>query len=252
MKPIDKAIKYLKDYNNIKDIDFNLTKEQLFRALINITMPISLTDDYYFNQDLVLKEFYNNKQIINVNDLSYKDNMTIYQGDITLIKTDGIVNACNSELLGCFHPLHNCIDNAIHSFAGLQMRRDLIEIMKDKKHEENGKCEVTGGYNLPSNYVFHTVGPIVEKEVKKQDIIDLKNCYLSCLNKAKEMNLKSIVFCSIATGIYGFPIGLASEIAISTVNKYLKENNINIKVIFNVFSESDYKTYERTFKKIIK
>lgn len=252
MKPIDKAINYLKTINKVDTSDVYLSKEKIFRALMNITMPTSLTDDYYLNQDLVLQEYYSKEKVIDVNDLNYTNNIAIYKGDITLIKADAIVNACNCELLGCFHPLHNCIDNAIHSFAGLQMRRDLITIMKDKEYEQNGKCEVTKGYNLPSNYVFHTVGPIVNGSVKEQDVIDLTSCYLSCLKKAKEMNLKSIVFCSIATGIYSFPIALASEIAITTVNNYLQENNIDIKVIFNVLSESDYKVYEQTFNRIIK
>lgn len=250
MDAIDKAINYLKVKNNIKE-DIPLSKEDTLRGLMTITLPDDLVDDYYHNQDIVLKNYYKNIKIIDYNDLEYYNNMALYKGDITIIKADAIVTAGNSRLLGCFRPFHNCIDNAVFSFAGLQVRRDLMEIMKTKEYEENGKCEVTKGYNLPSSYIFHTVGPEVTGQVTNQDIVDLTNCYLSCLNKAKEMNLKSIVFCSIATGIYGFPIDLASKIAIDTVNKFLK-NNKNIKVIFDVFSEKDYEVYEQTFREIVK
>ena len=144
----------------------------------------------------------------------------MYKGDITLIKADAIVNACNNKLLGCFVPGHHCIDNAIHSFAGLEVRRDLMKVMEEQGRDEpNGRCKVTKAYNLPSKYILHTVGPVYSGS--KQDNIDLESCYLSCLATADKMNLKSVVFCSLSTGIFGFPIEKASEIAIRTVKKYL-------------------------------
>lgn len=251
MQAIDIAINYLKKKNNLNNIG-NLTKEETLRVLMNITIPDDLPSDYYVNQDIVLKERLKTKKITDVNTLSYNNNITIYQGDITLIKADAIVNACNSQLLGCFHPLHNCIDNAIHSFGGLQIRRDLMTIMKNKEYEENGKCEVTKAYNLPSHYIFHTVGPIVQSTVTNENKNDLKNCYLACLKKATKMNLTSIVFCSISTGVYNFPKDLASRIAVNTILEYKEKTKTNIKIIFNVFSDEDYKIYEQTFRELIK
>ena len=240
------CIDYLKDYNHIKD---ELSYDwPTFRALLNITMPINLSDEFYDKQDGVIKEIVAKKEIFNVDNVD--DGISLYKGDITLIKADAIVNACNNKLLGCFVPGHHCIDNAIHSFAGLEVRRDLMKVMEEQGHdEENGKCKVTKAYNLPSKYIFHTVGPVYSGS--KQDTLDLESCYLSCLKVADKMKLDSIVFCSLSTGIFGFPIEKASEIAIRTVKKYLEEENKNIKkVIFNLFSDGDYDVYDRKIKEI--
>lgn len=252
MKNIDWCIDYLKKINNINQ-KTNLSKDKELRALMNITMPYNLSDEFYIKQDLAIKEIYIEKVVIDVKDIKpIKNNIYIYKGDITLIKADAIVNACNEKLLGCFHPLHNCIDNSIHSFAGLEVRRDLIKIMEEQgKDEENGKCKVTKAYNLPSKYIFHTVGPKVYGKVTKENEIDLENCYLSCLNKANEMNIKSIVFPCISTGIYGYPKEDAAKLAYSIIEKYLEDNpdtTIN-KIIFNVFTEEDYEYYKRAITK---
>lgn len=248
MKNIDWCIDYLRKINNINQ-KTNLSKDKELRALMNITMPLNLTNEFYLKQDLAIKELYKEKVVIDVDDISpIKNNIYLYKGDITLIKADAIVNACNEKLLGCFHPLHNCIDNAIHSFAGLEVRRDLIMIMeKQGKDEGNGKCKVTKAYNLPSKYIFHTVGPKVYENVTKENKIDLENCYLSCLNKANEMNIKSIVFPCISTGIYGYPKEDAAKLAYLTIKKYLEDNlNTSLnKIIFNVFTEEDYEYYKR-------
>lgn len=251
MEAIDIAIDYLLKANAIDDINYNVKDDKL-RALMNITMPTYLPEEYYYYQDLALQRRLKHKEIIDVNDLKYESNISIYKGDITLLKADAIVNACNKYLLGCFSPLHSCIDNAIHSFGGLQIRRDLMEIMKTKEYEENGKCEVTKAYNLPSKYVFHTVGPIIEGRVTKEDVEDLRNCYISCLKKAVDMKLQTIVFCSISTGVYNFPIMLASKIAIETILEFQRKNKTNLKIILDVFSEKDYKVYEQRFREIIK
>ncbi len=255
MDKIDLAINYLKDYNQIKE-EINLSKEDTLRALMNITMPTSINDDFYRIQDDILQTRLKKQRIVDANDiLEISPKIGLWLGDITTIKADAIVNACNCKLLGCFVPLHSCIDNAIHSFAGLQVRRDLMKIMTSQGHdEENGKVKITKAYNLPSSYIMHTVGPIVNKIPSKQDAIDLQNCYLSCLKMADEYKLKTIVFCSIATGLYGYPINDACLIAVNSVKNYLEHNsNTTIaKVIFNVFNRSDYEIYDRTIKKMVK
>ncbi len=247
MDELKYCISYLSKVNNINSLVLK-TDFATFRSLMNITMPYNLSDEYYSSQDIVLKNELKKKKIVDVDSLEYKDHLTIYRGDITTLKADAIVNACNSQLLGCFVPNHSCIDNAIHSFSGLQVRRDLIDIMQKQGHEEeNGKCKVTKGYSLPSKYIFHTVGPIVQNKLTSTNINDLTSCYKACLDKANEMKLNSIVFCCISTGIYGFPKNEASKIAINTCKEYLlnnKDTSID-KIIFNVFGLEDYEYYKR-------
>ena len=242
MNDIKRCIDYLKRYNGIDRLP-DISDEAIFRALQNITMPRDLADEFYDRQDKVLQDILSRKTITDVS--AFADGITVYRGDITLIKADAIVNACNNKMLGCFVPGHHCIDNAIHSFAGLQVRRDMMKIMQAQGHDEpNGDCKVTPGYNLPSKYVFHTVGPIYSGI--KQDEIDLANCYASCLKKADEMELTSIVFCCLSTGVFGYPIERATAIAIRTVKDYLKAHNKHVKkVVFNVFTERDYEVYQR-------
>lgn len=240
------CIDYLKRYNHIED---NLHYEwSIFRALLNITMPINLSNEFYEKQDKVLKEELSKREIIDSS--SFPDGISFYKGDITLIKADAIVNACNSKMLGCFVPGHHCIDNAIHTYAGMEVRRDMLEIMNKQGHDEpNGKVKVTKAYNLPSKFIFHTVGPVYSNCEK--DEIDLSSCYFSCLKKTDEMKLESIVFCSLSTGIFGFPSEKACKTAIKSVKTYMKEENKNIKkVIFDVFSEHDYEVYSRNLKAI--
>lgn len=252
MSNLEWCINYLKEFNQITG-RFALSDEEELHALMNITMPINLSDEFYQRQDLVLQDIYKNKNIIDVNDLTpIKNSICLYKGDITNIKSSAIVNACNAKLLGCFSPLHNCVDNAIHSYAGLQVRRDLLKIMNEQGHDEpNGKAKITKAYNLPSEYIIHTVGPQVFGFVTKQNELDLFNCYLSSLRLADTYKLESIVFCSISTGIYGYPIEKAAKVSLNAVNFYLEEENKNIKkVIFNVFSEHDYDIYYQTITTI--
>jgi len=151
-------ISYLKKVNGIPN-DLNMKSPESIRALMNITMPFSLSEEYYLRQDEYLQQRLKSKTIIDVKE--FPNQISLYRGDITLLKADGIVNACNSKLLGCFSPLHGCIDNAIHSYAGLQVRRDCLKMMQEQGHDEaNGQCKITSGYNLPSSFIFHTVGPI--------------------------------------------------------------------------------------------
>lgn len=247
MNDLEYCINYLKKQNQIHSFldihDFNS-----FRSLMNITMPLDLDEEYYNHQDQVLKNEMLKKDLLDIHTLEYKNKIAIYKGDITLIKADAVVNACNEKLLGCFQPLHACIDNAIHSFAGLQVRRDLIKIMDEQGYDEpNGKCKVTKGYNLPAKYIFHTVGPKVFGHITKESEIDLKKCYESCLTMAEDMKLSSIVFPCISTGIYGYPNVEAAHLAYQTVKKYLEDHpNTSLqRIIFNVFKEVDYHAYQR-------
>lgn len=246
MNDIEWCIDYLKENNHIKE---NLSYDwSTFRALLNITMPFQLSEEFYQRQDKVLKDILSKKEIVDVS--SFPDGISLHKGDITLMKADAIVNACNSKMLGCFVPNHHCIDNAIHSFGGLQVRRDMMEIMEKQGHdEENGQVKVSSGYNLPAKYIFHTVGPIYSGT--HRDEIDLANCYQSCLSKADEMGLESLVFCSLSTGIFGFPIEQASRIALHCIDSYLKQKNKNIKkVIIDVFSDRDHQVYKKVFEEM--
>ena len=177
--------------------------------------------------------------------LPYKDKISIWQGDITSLEIDAIVNAANSQMLGCFEPCHGCIDNAIHSTAGIQLRDECYEIMKQQGHEEEtGMAKITKAYNLPCKYVIHTVGPIVRSELTKELEEDLRSCYWSCLEFAVKNKVRTIAFCCISTGEFHFPNDKAAEIAMKTVIQFLKENESKIdKVIFNVFKEIDNKIY---------
>ncbi|MCM1260761.1 MAG: protein-ADP-ribose hydrolase [Prevotella sp.] len=248
MKDIDFCIDYLKQVNYIKK-DVLLPPIELFRALMNITMPFHLSDIYYERQNKVLQELLCQKKIVDISDLTpLKPNIYLYQGDITLIRCDAIVNACNSKLLGCFQPLHSCIDNAIHSYAGLQVRRDLLKIMQEQGYDEpNGRAKITKAHNLPSQYILHTVGPIIKQNPSKEDEQDLYHCYYSCLTLASAYHLNSVAFCSISTGLYGYPIEQAAKIALKAVSDYIKQDQ-SIKIIFDVFSKEDYDVYYKTIE----
>lgn len=245
MKPLDRLIEILcaERGENPPVLD-ETQKQNYFRALCNVRLPKPVSDEFILLQDEYLTEQTQKRGIVDINSFDYKHNIALWQGDITRLNADAIVNACNSALLGCFQPLHNCIDNCIHSFAGVQVRLDCNKIMQGKD-EPNGQVKVTGAYNLPSKYIFHTVGPIVRGKVTKQDETDLTNCYLSCLNKAKEMGLKSIAFCCLSTGVFGYPKDKACILAVQTVRDWQKHNDYAIKIIFNVFTDEDRCYYER-------
>lgn len=175
------------------------------------------------------------------------DKISLWRGDITRLSVDAIVNAANSQMLGCFVPCHGCIDNAIHSAAGIQLRNECAQIMEAQGHEEStGKAKITKGYNLPAKHVIHTVGPIVGMQVTEKQEEELKLCYLNCMKLAEKEGLKSIAFCCISTGEFHFPNKLAAEIAVKTVDKYLSSSKLE-RVIFNVFKEEDYNIYKKIF-----
>ncbi len=203
MKSLDRLIEILSDerHEKIPPLSEN-EKPQFFRALCNLRMPIPATEEFIKLQDEYLSEQTRKRGVVDVENFFYDDDIALWQGDITRLNSDAIVNACNSKLLGCFQPLHNCIDNCIHSFAGIQVRLDCNKIMRGGD-EANGQVKVTSGYNLPSKYIFHTVGPIVTGKITTQNECDLKSCYISCLDKAKEMDVKTIAVYCLSTGMSG-------------------------------------------------
>lgn len=219
------------------------SQKRLLRSLFNIRMPRAVSDEFLRIQDEYLREENRRKGITDIADLvPVQKDIYIWQGDITTLKCDAIVNAANSQMLGCFNPCHGCIDNAIHTYAGVQLRNTCYELMKAQGYDEpTGQAKITPAYNLPCKYVIHTVGPIVSGYLTEDDCELLKSCYLSCLNEAVKNNLKSIAFCCISTGVFGFPKKEAAEIAVNTVKEYQKEHEI--EVIFNVFKDSDKQIY---------
>lgn len=222
-------------------------REWILRALMNTWIPQhSLDDEFLKLQDEYLQEKLEKKGIVDIENLKETEkNIYLWQGDITSLKVDAIVNAANKKLLGCFVAHHKCIDNAIHSQAGLQLRMQCANIMsKQGKDEETGKAKITDGFNLPAKYVIHTVGPIIYDQVEKRDVELLRKCYVSCLQVARERRIKSIAFCCISTGEFRFPRELAAEIAVDTVRRFTEKYN-DIKVVFNVFKDEDRKIYEK-------
>ncbi len=233
-----------------------LEQRRLLRSLMNVRPPKKLSKDFLKVQDIFLRSEVIEKGIVSLEDLKpIKEGSQLYlwQGDITTLKVDAIVNAGNSALLGCFIPCHGCIDNAIHSIAGLQLRNDCEEIIKNQGQEEKtGDAKITKGYNLPSKFVIHTVGPIITGALSERDCSLLKSCYKSSLNLAISKNLKSIAFCCISTGEFHFPNDDAAKIAITTVRELLKEEEKDIKVIFNVFKDEDFALYKKYLKELPK
>lgn len=234
-------------YKDISIPNSEKDKKRLLRSLMNVRPPKKISQEFLEIQDLYLQEELQNQNITSLNDLSCKKaQVYLWKGDITKLKVDAIVNAGNSALLGCFIPCHNCIDNAIHSYAGIQLRLECQHIMEQQGTPElAGKAKITNGYNLPAKYVLHTVGPIVQGKLTEKDCKLLASCYRSCLKAADVHQLKSIAFCCISTGEFHFPNDIAGEIAVDTVERYLKETNSKIKVVFNVFKEEDYQIYKR-------
>ena len=220
-------------------------QKRLLRSLFNIRMPKPVSDEFLQIQDEYLQEENRSKGITDIADLEpIQKGIYLWQGDITTLKCGAIVNAANSQMLGCFNPCHGCIDNAIHTFAGVQLRRDCNEIMKKQGYDEpTGQAKLTSAYNLPCKYVIHTVGPIVSGRLTQEDRDLLKSCYLSCLKLAEEKSVDSIAFCCISTGVFGFPQLEAAQIAVDTVIEYKEESHSDIKVIFNVFKDSDLAIY---------
>ena len=226
-------------------------QKRLLRALFNVRPPIPAKEEFLKIQNRYLQEATREKGIADYKNLTQiAKEIYLWQGDITRLKCDCIVNAANSRLLGCFHPNHGCIDNAIHTYAGVQLRLVCNEIMeKQGKEEMPGRAKITPAFNLPSKYVIHTVGPIVSVKLQPDDCRLLKSCYNSCLDVARKNGLKSIAFCCISTGEFHFPNERAAEIAVETVKEYKLKNHSEIEVRFNVFKDADREIYERILSK---
>ncbi|MCI5958978.1 MAG: protein-ADP-ribose hydrolase [Lachnospiraceae bacterium] len=224
-------------------------QEDMLRALMNVRPPRPVGEDFLKIQDEYLLERNRERGITDVADLkpvSSDPRLYIWQGDITTLKCDAIVNACNSQMLGCFSPLHACIDNFIHTYAGIELRLEMYEIMTKQGHEEEtGKAKITSAYNLPSKYILHTVGPIIQWAVTREDEELLASCYRECLKLAAANGVQSIAFCCLSTGVFRFPQQRAAEIATDTVKQFFEKDNRIQKVIFNVFQDKDLEIYNR-------
>ena len=225
-------------------------QKTLLRSLLNIRMPRPVTEEFLTVQNAYLQEETRRKGITVLSDLvPVQEEIYLWCGDITTLKCDAIVNAANSQMLGCFCPNHGCIDNAIHTFAGVQLRLTCADLMKQQCHEEEtGNAKITPAYNLPCRYVLHTVGPIVHGNLTKKDKELLASCYQSCLELAERNGLKSIAFCCISTGEFHFLNDKAAQIAVETVKRYKEQTHSKIEVIFNVFKELDYNIYKELLR----
>lgn len=240
----------LKEQPQYQDIQIPAGRQEqkhLLRSLLNVRMPAPVSDEFLKTQDAYLQEETAKKGITDLADLKpIQDHLYLWRGDITTLRCGAIVNAANSRMLGCFWPCHGCIDNAIHTCAGVQLRAACAALMEQQGHEEEtGKAKITPAFNLPCDYVLHTVGPIVSGSLKETDKELLASCYRSCLELAAAHGVKSIAFCCISTGEFHFPNDAAADIAVTTVKKYLLETQSEMEVIFNVFKKADYKIYQK-------
>ena len=222
-------------------------QKRLLRSLMNIRHPKKISSDFLEMQDEYLQEELAAKGITELGDLSpVSEGIYLWRGDITTLRCDAIVNAANSGMTGCYVPCHGCIDNCIHTYAGIQLRLECARIMKKQGHEEEtGKAKITSAYNLPCKYILHTVGPIISGPLTQTDKDLLTSCYRSCLELAEQNGVKSIAFCCISTGEFHFPNDIAAEIAIKTVKEYKEQTKSSMEVIFNVFKDVDYEIYRK-------
>lgn len=223
-------------------------QRMLLRALMNVRAPKPIDENFIQVQNEYLQEVIEEKGVTDLHDLTpVKDNLYVWQGDITTLRCDAIVNAANSQMTGCYIPGHACIDNCIHTYAGVQLRYNCFQKMQKQVFEEpTGQAKITLAYNLPCRYVLHTVGPIINGHLTKKDCDLLAGCYTSCLQLAADCHLESVAFCCISTGVFHFPNEKAAEIAIASTTDFLKQNDTTVKkVVFNVFKENDKEIYER-------
>lgn len=224
-------------------------QRKLLRSLMNVRPPVPASKAYLDVHDAYLSEEIGRRGIVDGAALPptrFNSRIALWKGDITRLKVDAIVNAANSALLGCFWPCHSCIDNAVHTFAGVQLRLACNELMRAQGHEElAGRAKITPGYNLPCKYVLHTVGPIISGPLQKSDCDLLSGCYQSCLELAAENGVRSLAFCCISTGVFHFPQERAAEIAVEMAARFLCQNQSLRQVIFNVFTDRDLAIYRR-------
>lgn len=247
---IDYLLKEDSRYSEMEIPETEQEKRDLFRALRNVREPKPVSEEFLRLQDEELQVQLQEKGVV---ELPQEPRFWIWQGDITRLKVAAIVNAANSQMLGCFHPLHKCIDNAIHSAAGVQLREECHRIMLRQGHAEpTGQAKITKAYNLPCRYVIHTVGPIIPNGIPtafQQEQLAL--CYRTVMKLASDNRVESVALCCISTGEFRFPNQLAAEIAVKTVKDFMVEvsDSSISQVVFNVFKDEDKRIYETTLKK---
>lgn len=225
-------------------------QKNLLRSLMNIRAAAPISEEFQRIQDEYLLEENRKKGIVELSSLSpiLKD-IYLWRGDITRLSCGAIVNAANSGMTGCYQPCHNCIDNCIHTYAGIQLRNYCNDLMEAQGHEEPiGTAKITPAFNLPCEYIIHTVGPIVRGNLTQLHRRQLADCYRSCLETAEQNQIRSIAFCCISTGVFMFPNEEAAKIAIQTVKEYKANTSSKIEVIFNVFKELDEQIYRALLK----
>ena len=241
------------DYKDIAIPEDTEGKQRVLRSLMNVRLPKAINDEVLKVQDEYLRERANEVGIVDIFDIpEVNKEISIWQGDITRLAVDAIVNAANSQMLGCFVPMHTCIDNCIHTFAGVQLRLECdrqMELLRDKYGKDYEQPTaipmLTDAYNLPSKKVIHIVGPIVNGMLTAKHEKDLADCYKNTLDMCRENGLRTVAFCCISTGVFCFPNSRAAEIAVKTVKEWLAENEGQIdRVIFNVFKDEDREIYE--------
>ena len=244
---IQSLLKERPEYRDLSIPSESDSQRQLLRGLMNIRAPQRTDAEFLKTQDAYLQGETAAKGITDIAGLTpIQPGLYLWQGDITTLKCDAIVNAANSGMTGCYIPNHRCIDNAIHTYAGVELRLACAELMEQQGHPEpTGQAKITPAFNLPCRYVLHTVGPIIDGRVTKEDKELLAYCYRSCLELAAENGLESVAFCCISTGEFHFPNDLAAEIAVRTVKEFLKKQTSVKKVIFNVFKDLDKAIYEK-------
>ena len=238
---IQKLIDEQPKYQNLQIPSNEAEQKNLLRSLMNVRPPLPIGKDFLEVQNAYLREEIFKKGVTDIKDLlPIEEGISLWQGDITTLKCGAIVNAANSDMTGCYMPCHSCIDNAIHTFAGVQLRLACSEIIKKQGCKEaTGQSKITPAYNLPCKFVLHTVGPIIYDKVTQRDCEELSSCYRSCLSLAEKNGIESLAFCCISTGEFHFPNKLAAKIAVENVRKHKG----NMKVIFNVFKDMDYQIY---------
>lgn len=248
---INRLLKEQPRYHNMQiPMDTDQQKAML-RSLMNIRMPGIMDEEFISVQDEYLQQVNAEKGVVTLLDMeAIQPDIYIWKGDITRLQVGAIVNAANSGMTGCYQPCHNCIDNCIHTYAGIQLRLTCAKIMKAQGCEEpTGQAKITPAYNLPCDYVIHTVGPIVQGKLTEKHEELLESCYRSCLEIADANRVDSIAFCCISTGVFMFPNKRAAEIAVKTMKDYKEKTGSLIKVIFNVFKEQDEEIYRKLLNK---
>ena len=247
---IQSLLKEQQEYRDIVIPTEPDSQRQLLRGLMNLRRPARIGAEFLQMQDAYLQGETAAKGVTDAADLTpIQPGLYLWQGDITTLKCDAIVNAANSGMTGCYIPNHRCIDNAIHTYAGVELRLACEALMEKQGYPEpTGRAKITPAFNLPCRYVLHTVGPIIHGRVSRQDENLLASCYRSCLELAAENSLESVAFCCISTGEFHFPNELAAEIAVRTVKEFLQKQTSVRKVIFNVFKDLDKAIYEKLLR----